>query len=255
VFTTILRDPVKRVISEFFWGLQEGWCADGIWPSSMCASLEALGILSAGADNTTTAMIDAALVAWIQAPVNPALNRQTKFLAAFGEHQPRKAHWQSCDANDKFCCLSYGGLEREYIGSYGGMTSNMTLERAINGQDELADTAIALLNSRFYFVGLQEQLSRSVNLFVELLVQRPGAIRLEAEQQLKEASLAATKLAFGHGRDAHSSRLPPSLEGYSPALHILDAIKSANRLDERVYAHVVGVFEEACQRADAKRAQ
>jgi hypothetical protein len=94
-------------------------------------------------------------------------------------------------------------------------------------------------------------------LFVQLLLQRPDAhaTSSEVKGQLAKASLAARELALGQGKGRHSSShssRAPSLAGYSPSQHVIDAIRSANRLDELVYAHATKTFQAASRRVEAR---
>ncbi|KAK3289510.1 hypothetical protein CYMTET_3065 [Cymbomonas tetramitiformis] len=112
-FVTLLRDPVKRVVSEFFFGRDE-WCSDrdqarSSWSQELCTlakggSADGVNVYQSRHEsrfrarlgrsnhipNPSTALAAmrhstrsqqfAALEQWLRNPVNPANNRQTKHL-------------------------------------------------------------------------------------------------------------------------------------------------------------------------------
>jgi hypothetical protein len=155
LFVTVLRDPIRRVLSEYSWGA-ENWCADNLmhdawnpWPPELCRLIRTSTNSTAvrGVVHPEGPMGTADILRkWTDAPFNPAHNRQAIHLAA-----PLLAPALADKSN---CLFSHTRLSDAY-GARLPMahTSEWDL-RAIARDQQTLESAWQTLRTRYLLVGV-----------------------------------------------------------------------------------------------------
>ena len=210
-FVSIIRDPVDRIMSEFFWW-KRGCQAGPQWTSELCAAAQKKGA--------------AGFRAWALSPFNNAANRMTKMLA---NAQQIKAPTPSAEH-----CVSFDAAQQ---GLFWGARYNATfatgLEDAINKDDALLQNAIQTIESRFVFVGIQDDFEASLRLLHYMLAGRDNAA-LTADAMPRHSHSS-------HGGKSQARRRAEILAD----AELIQAIKAHNRLDVQLYEHVAARFSQA----------
>jgi len=194
LFVTVLRDPMKRVLSEFIFACKTkskckrkdkrintpngprvllDWSAP-LWDSLWYPS-------KGGAHASTCAHVSAkSFNAWLQHPDNAAHARYARFLlpragsgghngAALlnrehnclaGDHEGTVRHWSAL--------LAAHGNSAIPSSSGGGPTRLQDITTVINNDKALQDAATTFMLQRFWFVGILEDLEASYEAFCEL---------------------------------------------------------------------------------------
>lgn len=146
MFVTILRDPVERVISEFFWwrAAKGQFCKATVWGACLC--------------NAARQGLDT----WIESPCNMAHNRQIRYFLMDGVKAPinRQGH-QHCAAFFLKPTVVY--WEQRLNHSF-----DKDLVEYMNNDHSLVQAAITVLEQEFWFVGIQEDYEGSQKLFSAL---------------------------------------------------------------------------------------
>ena len=210
LYVAILREPVQRSISEYFWWRPHceakaklaTWDVFFPWPQELC-------------------MLN--LSEWARHPINPAPNRMTKALVdlpAMGRGIP----------GHKRACVTMAALDAAVFwqGYYSAPTLGAAYER-LNQDNALLDNALLTLSTRFAFLALTEELERSVQLFGWL--------------QGLPARHVSTNGAF-----SHSSKLEQSKTNSSSTPDLFELTRR-NRLDGILYTHARASFEQAAASA------
>jgi hypothetical protein len=194
LYVTVLRDPMKRVLSEFMFACKtKGKCkrkdkrintpngpkvlldwSDSLWDSLWYPP-------KGGAQLSTCAQVSAkSFNDWLQHPDNAAHARYARFLlprvgsggsngAALlnrehnclaGDHEGTVRHWSAL--------LAAHGSSTMAPSSRGGPTRLQEITTAINNDKALQDAATTVLLQRFWFVGILEDLEASYEAFCEL---------------------------------------------------------------------------------------
>lgn len=225
-FVTMVRNPVERTVSEWFWFGQRGrysWrtCAQ-VWTTAVC---ELAG--RARHHNVTD------LLRWMAAPGNTAGNRQTRMLSdvrwAFGVGADRPCSTMSasyvhlyswrrylvgdpapghdssptpptdptppqtgpCSAATRSQLVaSHGRKHGSWL--WGQRCSHDAVQKAINTDEALLANAERTLRSSFYFVGVFEHFGASL----ALLAQRLGLPSVPTVAYSRELAHHATPTSF-----------------------------------------------------------
>ena len=258
-FVVVLREPVARLRSEFYW-----WAVSerpynhassfyncssspiGDWPLELCeafAARPAAPPRSPGFANATAA----AFVRWLRHPANRAHNRQTKQLTIFeGDDAvlPPKARHE-------LACHSFNGSSDFWARHYPAAADAAGVEAALNADGALLERCLRGLRTRFAVVGIFEDLAASLRLVVHAVAKLAGRASARA-LLLQDEVQRQLKLASSNGVSAdglvHASNMPAT-----PLPDELVAeVRARNRLD--VALHAWGVRElERHQRAAAAR--
>lgn len=189
LYITCLRDPVRRVLSEYSWGLTR-WCTSADlshdpwnpWPSTLCTSAAAAA--AAAAANGSLASKKEALMRWIAAPNNVAHNRQAVYFAA-GLRAPRLDTSNSAQRG-VFCLFSHTRL-RDAWPTLPESASLWDLQREIGGDFDVARRAWCTLRHRHWLVGVLGH-GRSVDDLVAVFRHRIGLPQQPTERARRLAT-------------------------------------------------------------------
>lgn len=158
-YFTIIRHPVKRVLSEYAW-----WLKHGPWPEQLRADQRRGGLL-----------------AWVRSPFNVAHNRAVKHLTGTGAQAPVKFNKINCMTFDMKDYLTY------WSNRYNGSKWEDGLEQKLNKDNSLLQKAI----SNLWFVGAQEDLQTSAMLFAKKLDSSAKDVKFAECQKRSHQSQAA----------------------------------------------------------------
>jgi hypothetical protein len=201
-YVTVIRNPVDRILSEFdFWKDQcvtKGYT--DAWPYQSCKAA------NKSQDH------------WLRSGYNTGLNRMTKYLSQI-DH---------ATVAEKHNCVSFvAGLQEKH---WGQLYNNATwggeggLEDRINEDVSLLDNAKKVLDSHFFFVGLQDVFVESVELFGKIASNRKGGD------------------VMSRGDLAHKSKGNKTISEETRQF-ILDK----NRLDVELFNYIIDKFAAACE--------
>jgi len=213
-FVSIIRDPVDRVLSEFFYWRKS--CRPGPqWTAELCAAAQKKGA--------------AGFRAWVLSPFNNGANRMTKMLS-----NDRRMKAPAPTAAD---CVSFDATQQ---GLFWGERYNATfatgLEDAINKDATLLKDAIQTVESRFVFVGIQDEMEASLRLLHYMLAGRDNA------------TLTAAAMP-GHSHSSRGTRGGKMQARVRAALandaELVRTIKARNWLDMQLYEHIAARFGRA----------
>ncbi|CAK0832907.1 unnamed protein product [Prorocentrum cordatum] len=206
-FITLLREPVDRVVSEFFW-----------WRSKMKMNERAW-------DQPLHTAARESLMAWVSSPHNNAHNRMTKQLAFFPSMRaPGRANRQ---------CTSYGAAEeKEFWSALYNRSVDEALWATVNQDDVLLENAIHSLSDRFAAIAITERMGDSLTVVCNAVVRegRPwdsmcGSPIIQGAVGEKAAHLHKN----GHRSATEEERL---------------RIRQLNRLDLELYDFAVDRLDE-----------
>jgi len=168
-YVTLLRDPVKRVVSEFFWGCGAkvnkrftGEHAGKVlfdWPRPLWDRMGP-GCLKGAPD--------AELRKWLADESNPAHNRYAKMLANNTLAPPLRRTHNCVIGNEAASMAVWGGRYGMKQGAREAPRSRAELWRAVNNDEGLFRDVLGVLDKRFWFVGILEELDLSMNVFCGL---------------------------------------------------------------------------------------
>jgi len=154
LFITVLRDPVERVISEYFWWKDFKDCKRlHEWGECLC---------QAGRKG---------LDAWIESPCNLGHNRQTRFFTMEGEVAPGNKNFNLLNrkSEPQWECSSFFAIYAEdYWTKRYGKGFQQGLVDIMNNDNTLAEAALETIESKFWFIGIQEQYEESLKAFSSL---------------------------------------------------------------------------------------
>jgi hypothetical protein len=140
-FITVVRDPLNRVVSEFYWWKRSPFEKAWDLPLHMASSK--------------------GLMVWALSPHNNAHNRMTKQIAFF----------PSLRAPSSKDCASYSAaVEKRYWSALYGRSVDDGLWAAVNQDDELVKNAIHSLSDRFAAVAITERMSDSFTVICNMVV-------------------------------------------------------------------------------------
>ena len=213
VFASVVREPIDRLISEYFWWAKKCHRDGDAW------SKEACNVTKTGrgfADQGT-------VMRWLESPYNNAANRMTKMFATYdGAPPPVADHCIAYNAE-----LQYGYWSKRYQKTY-----EEGLEAAINADDALLADARANVDRHFGFIGIQSCMYDSFALFAHLL--GPDAPDPPTGESAADHSHAS---ASGGGKKM--ARTKAAL-GKSP--EFLAEARARNRLDVELFRHIASRF-------------
>eukprot|EP00747_Dinoflagellata_sp_TGD_P138597 gnl/TRDRNA2_/TRDRNA2_175794_c7_seq22.p1 gnl/TRDRNA2_/TRDRNA2_175794_c7~~gnl/TRDRNA2_/TRDRNA2_175794_c7_seq22.p1 ORF type:complete len:360 (+),score=20.72 gnl/TRDRNA2_/TRDRNA2_175794_c7_seq22:73-1152(+) len=208
-FITILRDPVDRVLSEYYFMRQQ---LKDHRRNHMNLHMWSPRLTTLALNNTLD------LEQWVDAYDNSAHNRQAKMFMSPDLHPPASAPGgRDCVNFDYPRYVSY--WQHRYRNKTG-----LEIEDAINTDEKLMQSAYDLMDNRFRFVALQEHLNESIGQmskfinFSQNTEQRPHV-------QMKSP--------------VHASGKP---ERMSIPARVLDKIRQKNQADIKLYNHAIQRF-------------
>ena len=187
LFVTIVREPIRRVLSEFDWG-QKYWCTPNLlhdpwnpWPPSLCAAL-----LNGSRHDAFTV--------WVAARNNPAHNRQAHFFGA-----PLRAPRLEGKAS---CLWSHTRLADAWPELRAASPAAWDLQRTIGTSRCVLERAWAVLRGQYWVVGTLGD-GRGIDDFVAVL---RGCAPSRAFESLREPSTRAFERA---ATSKMAPRMPP----------------------------------------------
>jgi hypothetical protein len=183
-------------------------------------------------------------VKWVHDDSNPAHNRYMKMLAN-NTHAPalRRAH--NCIIGNEAASMAvWGGRYGMKQGGASAPRTRAELWRAVNSDEALFSEVLGVLDQRFWFVGVLEELDLSMAVFCALGVcggnkplatskrQRFGGRRLLGGVTGEEEASASG------GRRSLLQKHSSKPVGFKLDPQVRQAVAAANKMDERLYAHV-----------------
>lgn len=212
-FVSIIRDPVDRVVSEFFWWKKT--CKNTPqWTKQLCTAGQGKG--------------EAPFRAWLRSPHNNAANRMTKMLSnvhGMRAPEPGGEHCTSFDA---------GAQETFWSQAY-NLSYDTGLEDAINRDDILFKNVMRTIESHFVFIGIQDLLVDSLRLLHYLLAGHDNA-----------TLTAAAMPEQSHSSSAGGVRARTKIAIMENA-ELLAEVRARNQLDVRLYEYVATRFKKSCE--------
>jgi len=142
-FITVLRKPVDRVVSEYYWWRPKS--GEKAWDRELHAATKG------------------GLMGWALSPHNNAHNRMTKQVAFFPSMRAPGTRGGSC--------TSYGAEpEKVFWSALYNRSVDDGLWAAVNQDDKLLDNAIRSMSDRFAVVGLTERMGDSLAVICNVVV-------------------------------------------------------------------------------------
>jgi hypothetical protein len=139
-FVTVLREPVARTISEFYW-----------WTRKSAGSHGGLTSAQRFWNIRTAEEAEHGLLAWARDPRNNAFNRQVKYLAMVA---PDPASRHSCITTDYDAYVAYWTARYDCNAD--------EIEERVNADRSLLEDAKKAIEDRFLYVGLTDAFEQSV---------------------------------------------------------------------------------------------
>mmetsp|Transcript_11139 Transcript_11139/g.21221 ORF Transcript_11139/g.21221 Transcript_11139/m.21221 type:complete len:543 (+) Transcript_11139:69-1697(+) len=240
-FVVMLRDPVKRLISEFFWG-RSNWCLSleksQAWSPGLCQ------IANAGSlkNHRQLDFKEEELLEWIHSPFNLGLNRQVKHLVA-AARAPILVDAQECVNTD------YGRYTHLWGNRYPPSDDFGGTEEQINADLNLVQIALHTLETKFLFVGIRERFMHSVNCFRNVFLRNSslGPDHLLYGHSARRSGRLYKRLSLhqqhrGDAGSEHASRAPHR----AISERVLQEMREHNLLDVALYEAIEQKFELAC---------
>lgn len=222
LFATVLRDPVERVISEFYW-----W--KGTAPHKNCTRHPQWG-------KELCQAAQKGIEAWVRSPYNIAHNRQARYFAAKNDIAPgnKSYHIVTQKEEPQWECTTFHASytnhywSKEYGTNAGGWGTRLNRDEAV------ADRVIKVLEERFWFVGLLEDYPTNVPFFSHLVDALVGG------QHPKK--LRTSLLKNGQVKKTNSARKQPVSD------ELKAEIRDRNRLDDKIFKYIVLRFYDAASK-------
>ncbi|KAK3233363.1 hypothetical protein CYMTET_56332 [Cymbomonas tetramitiformis] len=220
LYVAMMRDPVERTISEFFWG-RKNWCPqlpsdskEYPWPNELCRLANRARNLSKPKDNSFT---NQDILDWLESPFNLGHNRQTKHVAA-GALAPAMVGGGQC------VNMHYTRYHRLWE------QRRTPLSKIDTRTDPSSVSAWQIMQQHFLFVGVQSDFYRSVRCLRRLL---------GISDHMWSFLFSSNKRP---GADTHRSNAP---RGRIPT-HVRKSIAQYNKLDVSLYLKVTKKFNREC---------
>eukprot|EP00039_Didymoeca_costata_P006686 m.92409 g.92409 ORF g.92409 m.92409 type:complete len:371 (+) comp13350_c0_seq2:347-1459(+) len=229
-FVTVLREPVERVISEFFWWrrtchhfigvisnklkvltqfLQGDHVEGKYWQDELCKMAQALPDVSPNS-----------IAKWVSSPFNNGANRMTKQFAMHSEK-----YESSADS-----CLAFSAdRQAEFWPKMYNLDYEEGLEDAINNDTAFVYKTIHTIEMNFDFVAIQEQLQSSLRLLQYHLNIPQNTVY---QDEVEKYKIHKKK---GNTKNADIAKSDPNLRA---------VIQRHNRLDVILFEHFSSLFNE-----------
>ena len=221
VFASVAREPVDRLISEYFWWGKH--CErEAAWSEELCKTAhQGRGFADMGT-----------VMDWLQSPHNNAANRMTKMFATYdGAPLPTS---QNCIAFD-------AKLQYDYWSKRYRKTNEDGLEAAINSDDALLVDAIANVDRHFGFIGIQNYMLDSFSLFSRLLGQGPGAPNSAMNKTAGGGDHSRTHASSSQG----GKKMARTKSQVSASPEFLAEAAARNRLDVELFRYIASRFNKS----------
>jgi hypothetical protein len=168
-YVTLLREPVQRVVSEYFWGCgakvnkrftgeHEGKVLFD-WPRSLWNNM---------ANSCLKGAPLAELQKWFKEPSNPAHNRYMKMLADNSAASTLSRKHNCIIGNEADSMAVWGGRYGVKSGDASAPKSRGELWQTLNRDHKLFEEVMDIIENRFWFVGILEELDLSMSVFCAL---------------------------------------------------------------------------------------
>lgn len=212
-FITVLREPVDRVVSEYY------------YIARLASMPHGKNKVELAMDESLLEAYQSGLMAWALSPYNNAHNRMTKQLAFFPSMRaPGQGRRQ---------CTSFGAEdEKQYWSALYDRSVDDGLWATVNQDDELLKNAISSLSDRFAAVAITERMNDSLTVICNAVV-REG---LPWESGCGSAVIQAAMGADAVHRNKNGHREADASQRAR--------LRQLNRLDVELHRVAVGRLDE-----------